>query len=448
MINFNITINYLQFKSNIFLYIIFFVLLNFAAAVAQESMTAEQAISEGLKNNYSIRVSGTESDIATQSISYGNAAFLPQLNLNLAQGTARNNTKQNLTTGLIVDKKNVGSSNISSGVSLNWTLFDGMKMFVTYEKLQEMDKLEQLKLKLEIETAVYNILLSYYEIVKEKQLAKVLQTALRLSEERIQIEETKLKLGSSSRLDFIQAKLDANESRSALYKQNIQIRNSKIKLSQLLGRSGDNLVDTKDTLISVQEISLESIKSELLQKNKSILISDENLRISNLSLRELKTERYPRIGFNANYNFSRTDNQAGFILLNQNLGFSSGFTLSMNLFDGFRLNNKLQVSNLKVKANMLLLDASKSLAESEMLSAFGSLQDLLNILKMEKENYSIAKENIEASMERYKIGNISAFQLKDAQNSYENAYSRLVNAGFEAKEAEFKLLKAGGKIIQ
>ena len=440
---------YLKKSNGVFLTLMVLMDLIGLSSFAQNKLSPDQAIAEGLKNNYSIRISAANAEIASTNVSPGQAGFLPQINLNLAEGNSLNNTKQNLSSGFIVDKKNVGSNNINSGISLNWTLFDGMKMFASYEKLKELEKLEQLKLKAEIESSIYAILLNYYETVKSKQMLKVLESSLKISMERIQIEETKFASGSSSKIDLLQAKLDANENRSQVFKVHNQLESQKIKLNQLLGRGSEIQFDVIDSIVPYDSIiSLESIKSTYEQNNKSILIADKNTRISHLSLQEIKADRYPRIGFNANYNFSRTENQAGFILLNQNLGFNSGFTLSFNLFDGYKLNRTIQSSHLQIKASMLATEMSKSMVETEILTAFKALETQKALFNLEKDNFSMALENVRASMERYKVGNISAFQLKDAQKTYEGAYSRYINASFDVKEAELSLLKAGGKIIQ
>jgi len=68
------------------------------------------------------------------------------------------------------------------------------------------------------------------------------------------------------------------------------------------------------------------------------------------------------------------------------------------------------------------------------------------LYEVESENLSVAGENLDAAMERYRVGAISAVQLRDAQRSYLSASNRVVEAAFNAKVAEITLLQLSGAI--
>ena len=55
--------------------------------------------------------------------------MLPKADLNASGSFANNATKQEFSSGLVVDKNGVQSQNITTGAYLNWTVFDGLKMF-------------------------------------------------------------------------------------------------------------------------------------------------------------------------------------------------------------------------------------------------------------------------------------------------------------------------------
>ena len=63
-------------------------------------------------------------------------------------------------------------------ITLNWTLFDGFKMFINNSRFQELEKLGEYQSRNSIENSVIGILRSYYNVVQQKQLLGVFKNSL------------------------------------------------------------------------------------------------------------------------------------------------------------------------------------------------------------------------------------------------------------------------------
>lgn len=413
---------------------------------AQQTLSLDEAIALALKNNYAITISKNEAEINKNNLSYGNAGLLPTVNLLASGSFASNNTKQNYASGLEVNKTGVGSSTINSGVSLNWTLFDGMKMFATYDRLKVLNDMGLLQSKITIESTVASIINAYYNVVQQKQLIALTDTSIRIYEERVKISEMKLDIGSGSKLDLLQAKVDLNEQRSLRLNQLKALSDAKTLLNKLLSRAPDTELDVNDSIRITYEPKLEDLKNSVLQNNNSVLFSQQNVSMNNYLLTETRSLYYPRLGVNLNYNFSNSENQAGFVLLNRNLGFNAGFTASWTIFNGF--NTSRQVKNAKISSlnSQLDYEQTKTEVNSELMSAFTNFKNAMELLKLEEDNFSIAKENVTVALESFRIGKTSSLELKTAQTSFENARSRLVSARYQAKVAETELLRLNGML--
>ncbi len=415
---------------------------------AQEQLHLADAISMALKNNYSIVISKNEAEISTNNNTPGNAGMLPLLNLNGAGNKSVNNTKQNYSNGLEVNRNNVQSNSLSAGAALEWTLFNGFKMFATRSKLLELQNQGALLSKIEIENTVLKIIASYFDIVRHKELVKADQNALAIYSERARIAEAKYNVGSSSKLEVLQAKVDLNAQRSAQLKEQTALYNSKVTLNQLLGRTVDTDFDAADSIVITYQPKPDDLKKTFAVQNNSLLAAQRGLHIASYTLKEIESQRYPQLNIGANYNFSRVENQVGFLLLNQNLGLNYGFHVTWNIFNGLNISRQVKNAKLDYQNSALRLNDVKSLVESAVLQGFRNFEDALELLRLEEDNLLLARENVTVGMERFRIGKSIQLELQEAQKSLEDAENRTTSARYDAKIAETELMRLNGELVK
>jgi outer membrane protein len=429
-----------------FILILFFV---FAGKIsAQEKLTLEKAIEIALKNNHSILISQGENQITKNDATVGNAGMMPQITFNASGSEAINNTNQKFATGTEVNKKGATTTGISTGVALNWTLFDGMKMFATYDKLKTLNAMSEINLKIAIENTVAEVMNTYYLLAKQKQLLATIESSLQLYEERVKIAETKWKIGSGSKLDFLQAKVDMNAQKSNQLRQKNVFAEQKIALNKLLAQAIDTDFDVDQTIDITYQPAYSDLKTSVVNQNNSLRYLQKNIFGNELALREMRSQRYPKLLLNANYNFANTQSQAGIVLSNQTLGLTAGLNLSWNLYNGSNASRQIKNAQVAVNNSQLLFDELKFSVESSVLRAFNAFINAQQILKLEEENYTLAKENADVALESFRLGAVNTLQVKEAQNSLDAASVRLVNVRYEAKVAETELMRLNGALVK
>ena len=131
----------------------------------QDRLTLKEAIGIGLENNFNLRVFENRLQIAENNRSLGNAGFLPSLELtgmrseSVEDSEFETGTERQTTTG-------ARSTTTSAAVNLDWTLFDGLQMFRSYDLLGELEKVSDRERRFQMENLVSNITASYYDIVR------------------------------------------------------------------------------------------------------------------------------------------------------------------------------------------------------------------------------------------------------------------------------------------
>lgn len=418
------------------------------AQTSVQHLSYQDAVALALKQNYDILIARDNALIADKQNTLGNAGFLPKIDLNATGSLSNNKTRQEFSSGLNVDQSGVKSNNITSGAYLTWTIFDGLKMFATKERLSLMVQQSQLGLRLQIENTIEAVSLQYYQIVKQEQLIRGIWASMEVSDARIQLAEKKLAIGSGSNVEILQAKLDKNAQQSDLIVQTNLLKEYKNNLL-LLCQMEVGAEYSVDTAFAFQELaSVQEVSKQTNDFNTSLLMAQKNSLIAQQSIKELRAQAFPKLGLTSNYLFTRSSNAAGFTLLNQNLGLNMGFTFSWNLFNGWTTHNQVQSARLQYAiANMQIAQNKAKLLSSTQVAYTRWLGDR-QILSLEEANIKLAEQSLNITKERLKLGLGNYLEAKESQSTFQAAMTRLVNARYNVKQSEIALQKLQGILFK
>ncbi|MBM2816778.1 MAG: TolC family protein [Ignavibacteria bacterium] len=436
----------IKFRTYITLQIIYFLIYIIVPerASAQELLSLQQVIEMALKNNYSILIAKNDSAIAAKRFNPGNAGFLPKIDITSQQNYSQSNINQVLSSGTITDKSGVQSSNLNAGIILNWTVFDGFAMFINYDKLKEHKNVSSCIMKNEIDSAVASIIEIYAKVTLQQNIVHLFNESVGFSDERLKFISDKFELGSASKLDVLQAKVDLNEDKAGLLEQVSALKNLKIQLNKVIIRNLSDDFRTNDSMDINTNLNREILFNSLAINNADLCVARTNALIAAKNTELTNSKYYPKIGLFSGYNYSSTESGAGFMRKNSNNGLNYGLSLSFNIFDGFNTNQENEVNRLYEESSNYTLQNLKISIEGYFLQLFNNYQKYLELVALEESNNEVAKENLDLALERYKIGNYSSLELRQAQKNYIASQSRLISAKFDVKMTEKELLRICG----
>jgi len=431
----------------------FLVGISLAAPAQNRMMSLEEAIATTLQNNYDIRIAANDSLAAAIDYEYRNAAFLPRLNANAGASWTTNDSKQVLADGTKRERSGLKSNNLTAQLALNWTLFDGLKMFATRDKLDEYLSLGSLTIKNQVGNTVAAVISTYYDIVRQKQQLKAIEEQISINQERVKLAQYKLDIGVGAKPDVLQSKVDLNEQKALQLEQLSTIARLKEQLNQLMNvKDANTLYEVADSIPINTGLSLGDIQNDALNNNPGLLIAKKNIDIAHLTLKEAKADRWPTVSFNSAYNINRTNNAAVInsfsTLFNRNKGLNYGFTASIPIFNNYTVKRQIRQAELNIRYQGLLLDNQRSQVSLSVVNAYLDYDRQKKELALEEENILLARENVNIVLEVYRLNSTTLIQLKEAQKSLQDAYTRLITARYNAKQAETELLRLKGQLVQ
>jgi outer membrane protein len=413
---------------------------------AQDLLTVEDAVATALENNYDIQLSATDLKIDQQNVSLANAGLLPTLSGTLNQNNNIQYSKQTRADGTVQELNNARNNSLTYGVNLGWTIFDGFRMFARYDQLKTLQKLGETELKFAVLTSVNDVMGTYFNIVQQQQMLKALDTAIVISKQRVTTADNRFKIGKAAKLEVLNAQVDLNTDQTNFLRQKEQYENSKTYLNQLMARDLTTKFVVVDSVTADDELQLADLLNLSGQQNPQIQIAMINKRVAELNLKQVRSMRYPQIDVSTGYLFSDSESSLGFARTNNSRGLNYGIAASINIFDGFLQKRNENIAKLQIASSDIIIKQQTQAINSQLISAYQTYMTNLELVQLEAKNVQIAQQNLDITMEKYRIGTITTLEVRTAQLNYVNAIARNSTAQYNAKMSEINLKVLAGNL--
>lgn len=413
---------------------------------AQRVYTLQDCLEEGLLNNYTLRIARNDEQINRNNATWANAGFLPTLDLTGSyRGTVDNTETKARDTGDKVKENGVFDQTINAGLALNWTIFDGFRITTNYARLKELERMGETNTRIAIEDFIANLTAEYYNYIQQKIRLGNLRYAVTLSKERLRIVEARYNIGSFSRLDLQQARVDFNADSAGYMKQQELLHTSRIRLNAYMARPDvDQPLQVPDSVIDVNmNLNFDELWRNTLLTNATLIRAEQNRTLAELDLKTVNSRNYPYVQLSGGYGYTHNRYEIGAYNHRSNLGLNFGLTVGINLFDGNRSrerkNANIAIDNARLQRQNLELGL-----QADFSNLWQAYQNNIQILNLERQNVVAARENHEIAMERYMLGNLSGIEMREAQKSLLDAEERILTAEYDTKLCEISLLQISG----
>lgn len=413
---------------------------------AQELLTLQDAMKIALENNYEIKIATNNLSIDKTNVASGNAGMLPKVTANVTDNNAIQNLSQTRADGTVLTLDNANNSSLNYGVGLDWTVFDGFKMFAKYDQLKELQKLGESQLKLAILTKISSLNTTYFDLVQQQQQLSALDTTIVISNQRLTLAQNRFIIGKASKLEVLNAQVDLNTDAVALLRQKELYANTKVLMNQILARDAKNDFKVQPEITVDSQLKLPELIALAEKQNPQLESQIITKRISELQLKQIKAARYPTLKVISGYTFVDTRSDLGFTTQSSARGLNYGFGASLNLFDGFAQNRNEKVAKIAIENATIVIDQQNLALKTELTTSFQTYLTNLELIALEEKNQAIAKQNLTITLDKFRIGTITTLEFRTAQLNYINAKVRFSDAQFQAKLSEIALKELAGNL--
>ncbi len=411
---------------------------------AQERLNFSEATEIALENNFSIKLAEKSTEIAENNFNPGSAGMLPRIDASAGASYSKSDLNMDLVSGQNINRTGNVTKNYNAAVELNWTLFDGFNMFAQYDKLRELRMKSDIELQMESEALISDLLTAYYEAARLEKALEVARESYSISLERLDRIREKIEFGAALNLESLQARVDADRDSANVLQTSLALSLAKRNLNFLMNRDlGIGFEIEADTnLPEVPEFG--DMRDLAFSRNTSLNRALADRAISEQDLRAARAAYYPALSFNSGYSYALQESDAGFMLKNENSGYSFGARLQWNLFDGLQSTARAQNAAVGVEMSEIGLDLIEKQIDLRLANALDNYEKSLEIVELSRSSLTAARENFERSKEFYDLGRLTSVEFRAAQLNLRRAENEIYSAIYQAKIAYGQALLVAG----
>jgi len=415
---------------------------------AQHLLTKQEALQIALENNYGIKLANNSVEIAKNNSSIYNSRFLPSLSTNAGANYDLSNQEIGRQDGSTTTIDGAETKSYNASVNLNYTIFDGLGRKYNYKQLKETYNLTELQARETIENTYLQLFSVYFQIARLSENTKNLKEALAISNQRLLRAQYQYEYGQSTKLELLNAEVDVNNDSINLINANQQFNNTKRNLNILLGKQQDiNYTVETDVNFSTL-LSFEELLTKAKENNVVLNQNEKNIAISEFNLKANKGSYLPTVGLTSSYGWNKSKNPStSFFASSVSNGLRAGINLSWNLFDGGSTKTRVANAKIALENQEILQEQQVETIENTLKNTWEAYHNQLYVLNAQKQNVITTQNNFDRTEERYKLGQVTSIEFRQAQINLLNTQTALNNAKYDAKLIELELLQLSGQLL-
>ena len=401
------------------------------------AVTLYQALNETYKNNTQLNAERENIKAAEEDINISQADYLPSVSLNGSKSFENTNE---ITTQGGADASVNDVNPLNSSIKLEQTLYDQGRDFTHQKNIVGLD-LAKAKLVKKEQDILYSAIDAYTGLILAREKLNINRRNLNLLIRQVETDKVRLDRGQITITDLSQSESSLAEAQAQFTQSTSDLLISKLNYENIIGKV-DDPTKLKKSLNSIVGIpgSLSKAISLSKENNPDIKIaeleliqSEKDIEISEADLKPTATLSLER---SYNYDLSSTYDEREKDVLKA--------TVSWPFYSGGKKRSKInKSSNITSRKRLLLEDAIKT-NETNVSSAWSSLEaskGFLNSVRAQVRAAKIANEGISAEYER---GSRTTLDVIQSNSLLLSAQISLANSERNYLLSQYSLLKAAG----
>ena len=319
-------------------------------------------------------------------------------------------------------------------ISGNLLLFDFGKTKAQADLAKRTYESAQFNLQTSINTVIYNVKQSYYNLLFAQQQVRVYEDTVK--DYTLHLEQAKAyyDIGSKPKIDVLTAEYNLGNAKLNLIKAQNTLKIAYVQLSNAMGMPEYSDYDVIDNLKTMEyDITVEKAVNTAYETSPELLAAKKKADASEILVRSSRRAFTPNIQGFASYS-------RGGKRIDTDYGYQFGAELSYNTVNLMLLKKQVDEAKATYKKDLADYETSKQNIYFSVKEAYINLINAQDSISVAKLSMDEAEEQYNQASGRYKVGLGDAIELKDAETTYRNSqlnyYSTLLDYHVSAANLE------------
>ena len=394
------------------------------AAVAQTSITLEEALDRALERSPAM---------AQQEQAVGNAAlaqrqslgaFLPSLSAS-SGASLRSQDRFDPTTDRIVQGS---SDSYSAGLSASYTVFAGGRRFADRSAAQADYRAAEARRDDQRNQVAFQTKNLFFAALRQADLLEVARRRVEQAEESLNMVRVRTRVGSATVSDTLRARLEFVNARQAVLTAETSTRAARYALGRQVGIAGPvEPVSPGDLDPSPLGMTEAEVLALAESASPAVIAAEEAVSASNASVSVARAAYFPSFTFSTGYDWA---NQAA-SLADGTTSWSLSLRASYPIFNGFQRENNVDRAQFSQRLARMQEDDSRLAAREEADGALQQVTTAEAAIEIAREALAVSQEDLRVVRERYRLGVATILELVTSQIALDQASTDLVTARYD-----------------
>lgn len=290
---------------------------------------------------------------------------------------------------------------------------------------------------------IYDVKVSFYNLYKLKESYKITEEKVKQSEESFITAQNKFKAGLIAEVEALQLEVDLASSKNDLLNAKRSLDEQLNDFKILIGLELDEEIDIVSDLkyLSIEIDNEAAIESAL--ENRSDLLNQKNdIYLSELNVDEVDSRKQIKLELNARYGISKNDEEFS-SLFNELLDdVNLALTLSLPVWDWGQNSREVEAAEANLMNEKLTYNNLMKNIKNDVTSTINRINSAKARVEVLSKSVEIAEKSYQISIERFKSGTISSFDLSQMQlrltEAKNNSISALIDYNLAIADLERK----------
>jgi outer membrane protein len=353
------------------------------------------------------------------------------------------------------------TANITQPLLRGWRIDNTRAALKTNRISQQND---EIGVQTTVSNTIANTRNAYWDLVFAIQAVEAAQNSLDISNKLVQDNQARVEIGTLAPIDIRSAEAEAANRRLTLVQAQATVRTAELSLKRLIVSGtddpmwGSSINPTDRPAATPEPINVDAAVQRALRERTDLQQSINNLKISDINLRNQVEQTRPQLDLVASYGLSGVGGTQ-FVRNNTGLGGTVTQTIPSNYFDALSTLGRLDLPTWNVQVNFAVplgqsaaeanvarsklsldqananLKALQLQIATDVANAALTVQSSLEAVQAAATARQLAQERLNAAQSKFEVGMAINYEVVQAQRDFLDAQNNELRAQLNYRKA-------------